>query len=233
MGIFGKCIGESFLEFVKEMYDVDSIGRTPVGSVEPNFLTDEIISFMAGSKRISPHFHIPLQAGTDEVLKLMKRRYTTELFAQRIEKIRELLPYSFIGVDLIAGMNGETEQLFRETYHFIEGLDISELHVFPYSERKNTKALKIAGAVPIEERRHRANELIELSERKLHAFYYKNIGQKVSVLFENEKPKGIIHGWTDNYIKVEASFNSGLVNQFASGILSGITDNGSSNILFI
>ena len=230
IGDFGHSTGESFLELLKALDDIETIGRIRVGSVEPNLLTDEIISFMASSKRISPHFHIPLQAGTDEVLKLMKRRYNTMLFAQRIERIRELLPYSFIGVDLIAGMNGETEQLYKETYRFIENLEISELHVFPYSERKNTRALKIAGAVPIEERRHRANELIELSEKKLHAFYQKNIGQKVTVLFENEKPEGVIHGWTDNYIKVETSFHPGLVNRFINGVLLGNTASGSMNI---
>ena len=156
IGDFGHSTGQSFKELLEALDQIESIGRIRVGSVEPNLLTDEIISLMANSKRIAPHFHIPLQAGTDEILRLMKRRYSTSLFAKRIEKIRELLPYAFIGVDLIAGMNGETEILFRDTLKFIEGLEISELHVFPYSERKNTKALEISGVVPVEERRRRA-----------------------------------------------------------------------------
>jgi threonylcarbamoyladenosine tRNA methylthiotransferase MtaB len=230
IGDFGRSTGESFLGLLKALDNENSIGRIRVGSVEPNLLTDEIISFMAGSKRISPHFHIPLQSGSDEVLKLMKRRYSTSLFAERIEKIRELLPFAFIGVDLIAGMNGETEELYRKTYRFLEGLEISELHVFPYSERKNTKALEIKGTVAIEERRARTQELIELSEKKLLEFYRKNINQKATVLFESEKPEGIIHGWTENYIKVESAFQSSLANQFLKVRLSGLNSNGTMRI---
>lgn len=231
IGDFGHSTGESFIGLLRALDEVESIGRIRVGSVEPNLLTDEIIAFIAQSKRISPHFHIPLQAGTDKVLKLMKRRYTTSLFAQRVEKIRELLPYAFIGVDLIAGMNGETDELFRDTYRFIENLDISELHVFPYSERKNTMALQIGGSVPIEERRRRAQELIRLSEKKNQAFYKKNIGQKATVLFENEKSKGFIQGWTENYIKVETTFHPEFVNHFSSAVLKGINSNGSMNVI--
>jgi len=227
IGDFGHSTSESFIELLKALDEIESVGRIRVGSVEPNLLTDEIISFIAGSKRISPHFHIPLQAGTDEVLKLMKRRYSTDLFAQRIDKIRELLPYAFIGVDLIAGMNGETDELYRQTYQFIEGLDISELHVFPYSERKNTMALQISGSVPIQERRRRAQALIGLSEKKLHDFYQKNTGQRSTVLFENEKSQGIMQGWTENYIKVETSFQPELVNRFSNVKLMGINENGS------
>jgi len=231
IGDFGHSTGESFIGLLRALDEIESVGRIRVGSVEPNLLTDEIISFIAHSRRISPHFHIPLQAGTDEVLKLMKRRYSTALFAQRVEKIRELLPYAFIGVDLIAGMNGETDELYRETYQFIESLDISELHVFPYSERKNTMALQIAGSIPIEERRWRAQALIALSERKLYEFYQKNIGRKASVLFENEKSKGIMQGWTENYIKVETTFQPELVNQFSPGVLNGINSYGSMNVV--
>ncbi|MEI6141207.1 MAG: tRNA (N(6)-L-threonylcarbamoyladenosine(37)-C(2))-methylthiotransferase MtaB [Mariniphaga sp.] len=191
IGDFGNSTGETFLELLRALDEVETIGRIRVGSVEPNLLTDEMIEFMAGSKRIAPHFHIPLQAGTDEVLKLMKRRYSTALFEQRIKKIRELLPDAFIGVDLIAGMNGETPELFEKAFRFVENLDISELHVFPYSERKNTLALKIEGVVPVEERRHRAQKLIELSEKKLSHFYLRNIGKTSTVLFENEKHKGV------------------------------------------
>jgi len=232
IGDFGQSTGETFLELIKALDEVETLGRIRIGSVEPNLLTDEVITFMAESKKIAPHFHIPLQAGTDEVLLLMKRRYTTELFAHRILKIRELLPYAFIGVDLIAGMNGETEDLFDKAYQFIEGLDISELHVFPYSERKNTRALKIEGIVPIEERRHRAQQLIELSEYKLKGFYRKNIEKKATVLFENEKRKGVMQGWTENYIKVETPYNPELQNKFRTVRLCGINENGTINIRF-
>jgi threonylcarbamoyladenosine tRNA methylthiotransferase MtaB len=230
IGDFGHSTNETFLDLLKTLDEVESIGRIRVGSVEPNLLTDEIIAFIAHSRRISPHFHIPLQSGTDEVLKLMKRRYSTGLFAQRIEKIRELLPCAFIGVDLIAGMNGETDELFRKTYQFIESLDISELHVFPFSERKNTKAIQIEGTVPVGERRRRAQELITLSEKKLNDFYLKNIRQSVTILFENEKSKGIMQGWTENYIKVETAFQPELVNQFSRAVLKGINKNGSMNV---
>jgi len=227
IGDFGHSTDESFIGLLKALDQVESVGRIRVGSVEPNLLTDEIISFIAGSRRIAPHFHIPLQSGTDTVLKLMKRRYSTALFAQRIEKIRELLPFAFIGVDLIAGMNGETDELYRKTYQFIENLDISELHVFPYSERKNTMALQIAGSIPMEERRRRANELIGLSEKKLRDFYNKNIGQEAIVLFENEKSKGIMQGWTENYVKVEIPYQPELVNKFNIITLTGTNPNGS------
>lgn len=226
IGDFGQSTGETFLTLIKALDEVETLGRIRIGSVEPNLLTDEIITFMAESKRIAPHFHIPLQAGTDEVLGMMKRRYNTSLFAQRVSKIRALLPNAFIGVDLIAGMNGETAELFDNAYQFIESLDISELHVFPYSERKNTCALKIAGVVPVEERRHRAQLLIKLSAQKLMGFYRHNIGRMETVLFENQKTKGYMQGWTANYIKVETHYNPELLNEFRTLKLCGINDNG-------
>lgn len=232
IGDFGHSTGETFIDLIKALDEVEAIGRIRIGSVEPNLLTDEIIQFMADSKKIAPHFHIPLQAGTDEVLKLMKRRYNTALFAHRIALIRTLLPHAFIGVDLIAGMNGETDALYQKAYQFIESLEISQLHVFPYSERKNTKALSIEGVVPIEERRIRAQHLIELSDKKLAAFYAKNIGQNVKVLFENEKKKGVMHGWSENYIKVESEYRTELLNTFCSVQIKGINDNGTANIKF-
>lgn len=232
IGDFGQSTGETFLELIKALDEIETLGRIRIGSVEPNLLTDEIITYMAESKRIAPHFHIPLQAGTDEVLQLMKRRYTTSLFAHRISKIRELLPDAFIGVDLIAGMNGETAELFEKAFQFINSLDISELHVFPYSERKNTRALKIAGIVPVEERRHRAQLLIKLSEHKLKAFYERNIGKSETVLFENEKSKGFMQGWTANYIKVETPYDPEMINEFRKLKLCGINENGTMNISF-
>jgi len=232
IGDFGHSTGETFFELIKALDEVETLGRIRIGSVEPNLLTDEIITFMAESKRIAPHFHIPLQAGTDEVLHLMKRRYTTSLFAERVARIRELLPDAFIGVDLIAGMNGETEELFEQAFQFIESLDISELHVFPYSERKNTRALKIAMVVPIEERRHRAQRLIQLSEQKHTGFCQRNIGKTEAVLFENEKSKGFMQGWTSNYIKVETQYRPELLNEFRRVRLCGLNENGTMNISF-
>jgi len=232
IGDFGHSTGETFLSLIKALDEVETLGRIRVGSVEPNLLTDEVITFMAESKRIAPHFHIPLQAGTNEVLHLMKRRYTTDLFAERVSKIRKLLPDAFIGVDLIAGMNGETEELFEKAYQFIESLDISELHVFPYSERKNTRALKIAGVVPMEERRQRAQRLIRLSEQKLKQFCERNIGKSETVLFENEKTKGFMQGWTANYIKVETQYQSALLNKFQKVTLCSLNENGTMNISF-
>jgi len=231
IGDFGHSTGETFIDLIKALDEVETLGRIRIGSVEPNLLTDEIITFMAESKRIAPHFHIPLQAGTDEVLHLMKRRYTTGLFAQRVAKIRELLPDAFIGVDLIAGMNGETKELFEKAFQFIERLDISELHVFPFSERQNTHALKIAGSVPIDVRRHRAQQLISLSEEKHRGFCERNIGKSEIVLFENEKNKGLMHGWTSNYIKVEAQYKPELLNEFSVVKLCGFNENGTMNIL--
>jgi len=230
IGDFGHSTGENFLDLLKALDEIETLGRIRVGSVEPNLLNDDMITFMAESKRIAPHFHIPLQAGTDEVLQLMKRRYTTTLFAQRVSKIRELLPEAFIGVDLIAGMNGETAGLFEKAYQFLESLDISELHVFPYSERKNTKALKIAGVVPIDERRYRAQRLIQLSEQKQHAFYQRNIGNTETVLFENERAKGIMQGWTANYIKVETNYHPKLINQFRKVKLVALNGNNTVEI---
>jgi len=232
IGDFGHSTGETFLSLIKALDEVETLGRIRVGSVEPNLLTDEVITFMAESKRIAPHFHIPLQAGTNEVLHLMKLRYTTDLFAERVSKIRKLLPDAFIGVDLIAGMNGETEELFEKAYQFIESLDISELHVFPYSERKNTRALKIAGVVPMEERRQRAQRLIRLSEQKLKQFCERNIGKSETVLFENEKTKGFMQGWTANYIKVETQYQSALLNKFQKVTLCSLNENGTMNISF-
>ncbi len=232
IGDFGHSTGETFLGLIKALDDIDTIGRIRIGSVEPNLLSDEIITFMAESKRIAPHFHIPLQSGTDEVLQLMKRRYSTNLFAQRVSKIREYLPQAFIGVDLIAGMNGETEELFEKTFQYIDNLDISELHVFPYSERKNTQALKIAGVVAVEERRQRAQNLIKLSEKKQKSFYQRNIGREETVLFENGKTNFCIQGWTANYIKTETDFHPDLLNKFKKVKLCGINENGSMKISF-
>lgn len=226
IGDFGKSTNETFLELLIALDQTEEIDRIRMGSVEPNLVTNEIIDFVKNSTRVAPHFHIPLQAGTDEVLELMKRRYRTELFRQRVEAIREKLPYAFIGVDVIAGMNGETEELFERAYHFIEELDVSQLHAFPYSERANTKALVINGTVPIAERKLRTQRLIKLSEKKLRQFYEKNIGLTPSVLFENQPTKKYTTGWTENYIKVEVPYQEDLLNQKRLVRLESINGNG-------
>jgi len=197
-----------------------------MGSVEPNLLNDEIIEMVADSNIIMPHFHLPLQSGSNEVLKLMKRRYTVELFAHRIERIRELIPDAFIGVDVIAGTNGETEDLFRESYEFIKGLDISQLHAFTYSERSGTQALKIPGKVDIKERKSRTQMYIKLSEEKLKEFYNKQSGSIHTVLFESKTDHGKISGFTENYIKADMPYQKNLINELVQVKLLSVQPNG-------
>lgn len=213
IGDFGKSTGETFLDLLKALEKVDGLVRLRMGSIEPNLLKDEIISLAAESPVIVPHFHVPLQSGSDEILSMMKRKYSTGLFEQRIEKIRELAPNAFIGVDVIAGTNGETEALFQESYDFINRLEISQLHAFPYSERSGTQALKIPWTVPVEERKNRTQKYINLSEKKLRAFYEKNLGTSRNVLFEERNKSGHLEGFTDNYIRVEVPFRESMINQ--------------------
>lgn len=226
IGDFGKSTGETFLGLLQALDQIEGISRIRMGSVEPNLLSDDIISFVADSERIAPHFHIPLQAGTDEVLQLMKRRYSTSLFSQRVEAIRNKLPYAFIGVDVIAGMNGETAALFDQAYRFIENLDVSQLHAFPYSERANTRALSIEGVVPVQERKQRTQKFILLSEKKTAQFYLKNAGRIATVLFENNPVRKTSEGWTENYVKVEVPFEADLLNQTRKVRLKEINGNG-------
>jgi threonylcarbamoyladenosine tRNA methylthiotransferase MtaB len=212
IGDFGRSTGESFMGLLQALDRIKEIERIRMGSVEPNLLTSEIIDFVTDSERIAPHFHIPLQAGTDEVLALMKRRYTTAHFQQKIDEIRKKLPFAFIGVDMIGGMNGETEELFQKAYSFAEQLEVSQFHAFPYSERANTKALNITGSVTMAERKRRTQQFIQLSEIKLRRFYEQNLGRIESVLFENNPNKKSVSGWTENYIKVEIPFQEDLLN---------------------
>lgn len=226
IGDFGKSTGESFLDLLRALNQAEELVRIRMGSVEPNLLSDEIITLVANSKKIAPHFHIPLQAGSDEVLQLMKRRYSTSLFQQRVEAIKMQIPHAFIGVDVIAGMNGETADLFEKAYNFIAQLDVSQLHAFPYSARTNTKALSISGVVPIEERKGRTQQLIQLSAEKLHQFYQNNLGRTATVLFENQHQKKTTSGWTENYIKVEVPFQPDLLNTTRLVRLSHLMENG-------
>lgn len=221
IGDFGKSTGENFSSLVRALDEVEGISRYRISSIEPNLLTDEIIEYVARSRAFMPHFHIPLQAGSDEVLKLMHRRYDTSLFAQKIAKVREVMPDAFIGVDVIVGTRGENEELFDKAYKFIKGLDISQLHVFSYSERPGTQALKIAGAVAPAEKHRRSQMLIALSEEKRIAFYERFIGTESLVLFEKPRSGMPMGGFTANYIRVEAVPESSLVNTIARVRLGG------------
>lgn len=203
IGDFGKTTGERFVDLVKALDQVEGIERYRISSIEPNLLTDEILDYCAGSRAFMPHFHIPLQSGSDDVLQLMHRRYTTALFAEKVHRIKTLMPDAFIGVDVIVGTRGETDSFFEDSYRFIDSLDISQLHVFSYSERPGTQALRIDHAVSPEEKHRRSQQLMAVSERKLHDFYSRYIGTERLVLLEKSKCSGVMHGFTDNYIRVE------------------------------
>ena len=199
IGDFGRTTGETFFDLIQALDKVEGIERYRISSIEPNLLTDDIIAFCAQSRAFMPHFHIPLQCGCDEVLKLMRRRYDTALFRHKIEKIKEVMPDAFIGVDVIVGMRGETEEYFEQAYAFIESLDIQQLHVFPYSERPGTKALEIPHVVTPQDKHARLQRLLELSEAKRLKFYGQYQGTVRPVLWEGQTGQG----WTDNYIRVE------------------------------
>jgi len=212
-GDFGKTTSEKFIDLVKTLDNLPDDVRFRISSIEPNLLTDELIEFIAQSKRFMPHFHIPLQAGSDEMLQIMKRRYTTELFAGKIRTIRQILPDAFIGVDVIVGARGETTELFEKSKRFIENLDISQLHVFTYSERAGTKMVEIIDEiVPLAERKKRSEILHEISEKKTKTFYEKQIGKTVKVLWESRKNNENMVGFTENYVRVEAPLNKNSVN---------------------
>jgi len=220
-GEFGKSTGETFIGLLKSLDNIDADVRYRISSVEPNLLTDEIIQFVADSRHFMPHFHIPLQGGTNEILKIMKRRYTRELFAEKIATIRRILPDAFIGVDTIVGVRGETDELFEKSFEFIESLDFSQLHVFTYSERENTKMLEIEYTVPIKERKRRSEELHRLSADKTSAFYEKQIGKTAKVLWEGRKNGEFMHGFTENYVKLERLYNKKMVNTVEEVLIGG------------
>ena len=213
IGDFGRSTGETFLDLVKALDEVEGVERYRISSIEPNLLTDEIIDFVASSRRFMPHFHIPLQSGCDEVLKLMRRRYDTDLFASKVRRIKSEMPDAFIGVDVIVGTRGETEEYFERSHDFLQGLDVTQLHVFSYSERPGTQALKIDYVVPPQEKHRRSQRLLELSEEKWQAFYARHKGQTMPVLLERPKPGMPMHGFTPNYIRVELERNEALDNQ--------------------
>lgn len=226
IGDFGKSTGENFLDLLRALEKVEGLHRLRLGSIEPNLLKDEIIQLVAQSKVIMPHFHIPLQSGSDEILSLMKRKYSTELFARRVQRIREIVPHAFIGVDVIAGTNGETDALFEESYNFINNLEISQLHAFTYSERSGTQALKIPWKVDPVERKNRTQRYLNLSEKKLRAFYDKHLETTQTVLFEAQSDSETMTGFTENYIKVETGYREGFDNQLQSVKLKSVLANG-------
>lgn len=203
IGDFGHTTNETFIDLVRALDGVEGIKRYRISSLEPDLISDELIEYCAHSRAFMPHFHIPLQSGSDTVLKLMHRRYDTALFAHKINYIKELIPDAFIGVDVMTGCRGEHPEHFRETYDFLAALPVTQLHVFPYSERPGTKALDIPYAVDKAERKRRAHELIELSGKKLHDFYAAHIGHDAEVLFERAAQGKPMHGFTRNYIRVE------------------------------
>ncbi len=226
-GEFGNKKHEhTFLDLVQALDTVDGIHRIRISSIEPNLLKNETIDFVSQSNSFVPHFHIPLQSGNDQLLKAMKRRYQTSLYIDRVDKIKSTMPHACIGVDVIVGFPGETDELFLETYQLLSDLDISYLHVFTYSERPNTEAVDIGGVVPQKVRSKRSKMLRGLSVKKRRAFYESQLGATLTALFEGENKKGYIHGFTENYVKVKAPWNPALVNTLHPVILSNIDEDG-------
>jgi len=233
-GEFGNKKHEhTFFELVQALDKVDGIERLRISSIEPNLLKNETIEFVSQSRTFVPHFHIPLQSGSNTILKKMKRRYLRELYADRVAKIREVMPHACIGVDVIVGFPGETDELFLETYNFLNELDISYLHVFTYSERDNTEAADMEGVVPMNVRSKRSKMLRGLSVKKRRAFYESQLGTNRTVLFEGENKEGYIHGFTENYVKVKTPWNPELVNTLHDIQLTKIDEDGSVRMDFI
>ena len=226
IGDFGQTTGESFLDLLRALDEVEGIERYRISSIEPDLLTDEIIHFVAHSRRFMPHFHIPLQSGCDEVLRLMHRHYDRALFAHKITCIKQLMPHAFIGVDVMVGTRGETEAFFEDSYRFIEGLDVTQLHVFSYSERPGTKALQIDYVVPPQVKHERSQRLLDLSDVKTRAFYQSFIGQEMPVLLEKSKAGHPMHGFTPNYIRVEVENRPELDNHIVPVRLGAMNEAG-------
>ena len=233
-GEFGNKKHEhTFLDLVQALDKVDGIERLRVSSIEPNLLKNETIEFVSNSRTFVPHFHIPLQSGSNEILKKMKRRYLREVYTERVNKIREVMPHACIGVDVIVGFPGETEENFLETYNFLNEMDISYLHVFTYSERDNTEAAEMPNVVPMNVRNKRSKMLRGLSVKKRRAFYESQIGTNRTVLFESENKEGYIHGFTENYVKVKTPWNPELSNTLHEINLTRIDEDGAVRMEFI
>lgn len=226
-GEFGNKKHEhTFLDLITALDQIEALKRIRISSIEPNLLSDKVIDFVANSRAFVPHFHIPLQSGSDEILRKMKRRYLSGLYRDRVAQIKSLMPNACIGGDVIVGFPGETDEAFLETYNFIAGLDISYLHVFSYSERPNTEAITIGDVVPLAVRNKRSKMLRGLSAKKRRSFYEAQLGEKVNVLFENENKKGYITGFSENYIKVRAPWDPHLANRIENLLLQEIDPEG-------
>ncbi|MDG1147627.1 MAG: tRNA (N(6)-L-threonylcarbamoyladenosine(37)-C(2))-methylthiotransferase MtaB [Crocinitomicaceae bacterium] len=227
IGDFGQGNDENFYQLVQELDKVKGVDRFRISSIEPNLLSDEIISFtLTKSNRFVPHFHIPLQSGSNKLLKVMRRKYERELFADRIKTIKKYRPDACIGVDVIVGFPGETNEDFMETVDFLKALEVSYLHVFTYSERANTTAIKLGDSVPMHIRKERSKQLHLLSYKKKRAFYEANVGRAETVLFENEDNEGFMYGFTSNYVKIKTAYNAELANTFSKITMSEIDRDG-------
>jgi len=224
IGDFRTPSGENFLSLIKTLDEVKGISRFRISSIEPNLLSDAIIEFVASSKKFVPHFHIPLQSGSDKILRLMRRRYQRELYKNRVEKIKSLMPDCCIGADVITGFPGESGDDFLETYNFLNELDVSYLHVFTYSERDDTEAIALGEVVAVNERKRRNKMLRILSQKKLHHFYQQHLGETHEVMFEHANKNGMLHGFTANYIKVKTAFDASLAREIADAELLRIDD---------
>lgn len=222
VGDFGKGTDEDFFALIRALDEVEGVERYRISSIEPNLLSEDIIRWVATSKKFMPHFHIPLQCGDDEVLKLMRRHYDSSLFRSRIELINKIMPDAFIGVDLIVGARGESEERFENSRRFVESLGISRLHVFPYSERPGTRALEIEGVVSQEEKHKRTHIMLNISDRKLEEFSRRYVGSVRKVLVEHKSTDGVMHGFTDNYLKVAMKDDPDLYNKIVSVRLTGV-----------
>ncbi|GAB2608395.1 tRNA (N(6)-L-threonylcarbamoyladenosine(37)-C(2))-methylthiotransferase MtaB [Belliella aquatica] len=222
---------ERFIDLIRAIDEVEGIDRYRISSIEPNLLTNEAIEFVSTSKRFVPHFHVPLQSGSNEILRKMGRRYLRELYEDRVSKIKTLMPHCCIGVDVIVGFPGETDELFLETYNFLNELDISYLHVFTYSERANTRAVEMNGVVPMKIRNERSKMLRILSEKKRRKFYEENLGKTFTVLFEEDIEDGKMHGFTENYIRVAAKYDPILINELKTVTLNEINERGTVEVL--
>lgn len=222
---------ENFADLVRSLDEIEEIKRFRISSIEPNLLTNEVIGFVAQSNKFVPHFHIPLQSGSNTILRKMGRRYLRELYEDRVSKIKTLMPHCCIGVDVIVGFPGETDELFLETYQFLNELDISYLHVFTYSERANTRAIGMEGVVPMKKRNERSKMLRILSEKKKRKFYNENLGKTFTVLFEEDIEAGKMHGFTENYIRVAAKYDPILINELKAVTLQEINKQGNVEVL--
>jgi len=232
IGDFGRQNDESFLDLLKQLAILDGIDRIRISSIEPELLNDDIIKMVSVSEKLLPHFHIPLQSGSDKILLLMKRKYLREVFASRVKRIKELMPDAFVAADVIVGFPGETKEDFDDAYNFINSLDVTNLHVFTYSERPGTKALQMEGKVDEREKRRRSQLLHELSESKKKHFYNQQIGKKADVLWESDNINGFMHGFTGNYVKVRTPYDASLINQITNAKITKVNDDDSCSVEF-